>query len=219
MTGWTAVVPVKRWALAKTRMVGGAQVREGLARAFALDLIGVLGDVVGIDALIIVTGEPELGFVGRQVGASVVEDRALPSADPLNRAIDLGRSHAAVIRPRSPIVVVPADLPALTAHATDQALHKLAQVRSSFVPDESGAGTTLLAAAEPSLLRPAYGPGSARLHAAQGAQMVVDVDPRVRRDVDTVRDLQEAVALGVGPRVRSIVEGLRASPSGACATA
>jgi 2-phospho-L-lactate guanylyltransferase len=119
------------------------------------------------------------------------------------------------MRPRSPIVVVPADLPALTARTIDQALHKLAHGRSSFVPDSSGVGTTLLAAAEPSLRRPAYGPGSARLHAAQGAQMVVYVDPRVRRDVDTVRDLQEAEALGVGPRTASLVEGLLASSSGA----
>lgn len=214
MTGWTAVVPVKRWALAKTRMDGGVQMRESLARAFAFDVVAVLSEVVSIEALVIVTDERGLASFGRQLGASIVEDRALLSADPLNRAVGLGRSHAAAIRPHSPIVVVPADLPALTARTMDQALQVLTGWESSFVPDASGVGTTLLAASAPSLLRPAYGPASARLHVAQGAKMIVDVDPRVRRDVDTVQHLQDAEALGLGPRTTAVVEDLLARSGG-----
>lgn len=214
MTGFTAVVPVKRWALAKSRMDGGTRMRESLARAFALDVVSVLGDVPRIEAVVIVTDERELEHFGRRLGASIVPDRALLSADPLNRAVGLGRGHAAAVRPDAPIVVIPADLPAVTAAVIDEALRQLAVWDSAFVPDASGLGTTLLAASSPALLQPAYGPDSARSHAALGAHAVTAVDPRVRRDVDTVHDLQDARALGVGPSTVAALDDLSALSAG-----
>lgn len=208
MTGWTAVVPVKRWALAKSRMDGGIEMRASLARAFAFDVLAVLSDVACIENLVIVTDERELKTVGRRLGATIVEDRSLLSVDPLNRAIGLGRSHAAVIRPDAPVVVVPADLPALTPGTVEHALDSLTRWESSFVPDARGTGTTLLAASTPALLRPAYGRGSAQLHAAQGAHLTLNVDPRVRRDVDTVHDLQQAEVLGFGRHTTAVVAEL-----------
>lgn len=213
MTGWTAVVPAKRWALSKSRMAGGPHVRESLARAFALDVVETLSQVPSIESIIIITDERELAGFGARLGAAVVQDQALLSADPLNRAVRLGRSRAVAMRPHSPIVVVPADLPAITSAVMDQALATLQMPGCAFVPDASSTGTTLLSASEPALLRPSYGPGSARTHLAHGARMVLEVDQRLRRDVDTVAHLQEATALGLGPRTAAVVEDLLVSSS------
>lgn len=208
MTGWTAVVPAKRWALSKSRMAGGPQVRESLARAFALDVVETLSQVPSIDTIIIITDERELAGFGARLGAAVVQDHALLSPDPLNRAVRLGRSRAVATRPHAPIVVVPADLPAITTASMEQALAALQMPGCAFVPDASSTGTTLLSASEPGLLRPAYGPGSARTHLADGARMILEVDQRLRRDVDTAEHLQEASALGLLPRTAAVVEDL-----------
>jgi 2-phospho-L-lactate/phosphoenolpyruvate guanylyltransferase len=63
----------------------------------------------------------------------------------------------------------------------------------------------LLAAATPGALQPAFGPGSLAAHVRRGA-VPLDLDlPRLRRDVDTPADLDEALALGVGPRTATAV--------------
>ena len=63
--------------------------------------------------------------------------------------------------------------------------------------DAAGTGTVLLAAAGTALL-PAFGAGSARRHAESGARRLDGRWPSLRRDVDTVADLAEAVRLGLG---------------------
>ena len=68
------------------------------------------------------------------------------------------------------------------------------------VPDAEGSGTVLLAGRTPADLDPAFGPDSLTEHVRRGA-VRLDLDlPRLRRDVDTPADLDQALALGVGPR-------------------
>ena len=65
--------------------------------------------------------------------------------------------------------------------------------------DADGTGTTLLATAPGSPVRPRYGPGSARAHRAAGAVELVGDWPSLRHDVDTAADLLAAASLGLGP--------------------
>lgn len=92
-----------------------------------------------------------------------------------------------------PVAVIPADLPALRTEELTEAL-ALCDVRS-FVPDAEGTGTVLLAAPDGDL-RPAFGPGSARIHESQGARRLDGDWPTLRRDVDTAADLAAVQALG-----------------------
>lgn len=206
MTGWTVILPVKPWALAKSRLELGHDDRTRLARAFCLDVLDVVTTAHSVDRVIVVTAEAELGAIARRAGAAVVADRPLLAGGMLNRAVDAGRRRSQIMSPDAPTVVVPSDLAALTVDVLDDALRVLSSADRSFVPDTSGAGTTLLATTCPALLVSAYGPQSARRHASAGYRPVVDVDIRCRRDVDTAIDLAEARRLGTGHHTAAALE-------------
>jgi 2-phospho-L-lactate guanylyltransferase len=199
VSGWTAVVPVKPWGLAKSRLDVPGDDRVRLARAFSLDVLDVVLAAGSVDRVVVVTAETELGSIARRAGAAVLTDRPMLARGLLNRAVDNGRQWAKVNASDAPIVVVPGDLAALNAEVLDATLALLAEQERAFVPDASGMGTTLLAAARPELLIPAYGERSAVHHSDAGYRAVSLVDKRSRRDVDTAADLAEARALGVGP--------------------
>ena len=198
MTRWTVIIPVKAWALAKARLGVSNERRVELARAFSLDVLHCVVDTPQVGQIIVVTAEPELEARARTAGALILNDRPLLSGDSLNDAIRLGRSWALVNAPAEPIVVIPGDLPSLTPGALAEALEMMADCETSFVPDAEDSGTTLLSAATPQLLRPLYGAASGRRHCAHGSPPIMNVDPRVRRDVDTMFDLACALQLGVG---------------------
>lgn len=198
MTGWTTIIPVKPWARAKARLSVNNERRVELARAFSLDVLRCVVDTPEVGQVIVVTAEPELEARARTLGAVILNDRPLLSGDPLNDAIRLGRSWAVVNAPAKPIVVVPGDLPSLTPEALSETLGRMSEYDTAFVLDVEGSGTTLLSAVTPRLLRPFYGEESGRRHFASGCHPIADVDPRVRRDVDTVFDFSCARELGIG---------------------
>ena len=200
MTAWTAIIPVKPWALAKVRLNVSVsnEHRAELARAFSLDVLRCVVDTPEVGQVIVVTVESELQARASSLGAVVLNDRPLFTSDPLNDAVRLGRSWALINRPSEPIVVIPGDLPSLTPGALTLALDAMSGFKTAFVPDGEGLGTTLLSAVTPQRLRPFYGAESCRRHCASGCHPVVDVDPRVRRDVDTVFDFSRARELGIG---------------------
>ena len=194
MTAWTAIVPVKSWGAGKQRLESDR--RPDLARAFALDVLAVLDASELVDRVVVVGDEPEL----------LAGPSRIVLADPgtLNGAVEVARDHLIDQGVSGPVVVVPADLPALTVEALDGALRQLSQHSSAFIPDATGDGTTLLSAADAAELGPNYGPGSANEHGRR-AVAVLDVDPRVRRDVDSATDLDIAVDLGVGTQTTATV--------------
>jgi 2-phospho-L-lactate guanylyltransferase len=197
VSGWTAIVPVKRWALAKSRLARDEDMRGRLARAFALDVLHELGRSAQVEAIVIVSAEAGLAPIAWRLGATVIVDRPLRSGNGLNLAIDAGRHWALARRPGDPVVVVPTDLPAMSAETLDNFLGSLGRRPRCFVPDAAGTGTTLLCAERPGDLDPAYGIGSALAHEARGHVARPDADARLRRDVDTVDDLAQARLLGL----------------------
>lgn len=207
MTAWTAIVPVKPWRLAKSRLGLPDHQRVALARAFALDVLETVAEA-GVARIVVVTAEESLALHARSMGATVLRDRPLMAPGMLNCAIDQGRRRAAHDARAHPVVVVPSDLPAMTPAVLAQTLHELASHDKGHVPDASGVGTTLLAAARPSLLVPLYGTNSCRRHDADGSFMVPHVDPRVRRDVDLQSDLAEATRLGLARHTADCVESI-----------
>lgn len=204
----TAIVPIKPWGLSKSRLNVGEASRPGFARAFALDVLEQVAASSRVGQLVIVTAEPELGAVARRLGAVLLTDRPMLSRDMLNVALDSGRRWAMARRPGDPVVVVPADLAALTSQTLDEAIDRLSQHEVAFVPDMTGHGTTVAWARDPGRLRPFYGRGSAARHAEDGAQAVADVDRRVRQDVDTSVDLREVRRLGLGPETTQALTSL-----------
>jgi 2-phospho-L-lactate guanylyltransferase len=111
----TVIVPVKPWHLSKSRLEVGAVARRLLASAFTLDVLEVVGASTHAAEVIVVTAEPELSAAPVCLDARFVADRPSVSRDGLNSAIAIGLRCAARWRPDSPVLVLPADLPALTA--------------------------------------------------------------------------------------------------------
>jgi len=204
----TVILPVKAWHLSKSRLEVGARDRRLLASAFTLDVLEAVGSSTHVAKVIVVTSEPELSSARVRLDARVVADRPAASRDALNTAIATGLRCAAQWRPDSPVLVLPADLPALTGRILDQTVDLLSVHDSAFVPDASGDGTTMSWGASPEHLKVAYGAGSAEWHSAPGARAVVEADLRARLDVDTVGDLALAGRLGVGSRTAGALHEL-----------
>jgi 2-phospho-L-lactate guanylyltransferase len=194
---WIAVVPVKPLGTAKTRLSG--ERREQLALGFARDTVAAVLACDQVSEVLVVTDDPVVAGALGEAGAYVVPDK--PDAG-LNAAV----RHGATLAGANPVVALTADLPALRTADLAGALAAAADARTRcFVPDAPGTGTVLLAAPTGQSLDPRFGPGSAAAHAASGATRLTGEWPSLRRDVDTLDDLAEAAALGLGAFTRSLL--------------
>ncbi len=205
MTGWTIVMPVKAWTLAKTRLDVEDTVRTALVRAFMRDVLEAAVGCVGVARVLVVSAHPEALSLAREAGAQALTEPA-SLGDPLNDAVRVGRDWARAHRPGSPLAVLPSDLAALTSDVLGQSLAVLGEHPLAFVPDQQHTGTTLLTARHPDDLDPAYGPGSARAHARLGHVEVSALDERARFDVDTVSDVVRARQLGLGTHGAALMQ-------------
>jgi len=204
-TTWAAVVPVKRLAAAKTRLVEiPDDQRLALARAFALDTVAALDAAAGIGTVVVVTGDEQqthdLGRFGKVV---LLADEG----GGMNAAVRQGASWVRRHRPAHPLAVFVADLPAATPDSVETFLGRAARYPRAVLADQEMVGTTALTAHSETPLSPAFGPDSLRRHLADGATLV---DPsgldRLRRDVDVDVHLGEALRLGVGSATRRVVD-------------
>ena len=200
---WILAIPVKRTAIAKSRLASAyPQHRPELARAFAVDTTAAALASPLVRAVLVVTDDPVVAADVSAVGARVVPD--LPSAG-LNEALLHGATVAAAEFPGTGVAALSADLPALRPAELTAVLAACVAPRS-FVIDEPGTGTTLLAAAPGVALDPRFGVGSALAHQASGAVSIELAGiESVRRDVDTAADLAHAVQLGVGPATADVM--------------
>jgi len=201
------VVPVKRLALAKTRLGPPYDThRRALALAFALDTTAAALASEAVCAVLVVTNEPEAAALLAATGADVISDA--PDAG-LNPALAHGAAVTALDHPGCGLGALSADLPALRPDELSLTLGRAAAHETSFLRDSEGTGTTLVLARSLETFRPAFGPDSARRHAAAGFTEIAGADvPSVRHDVDTTADLTLATRLGVGRCTARLLESL-----------
>jgi 2-phospho-L-lactate/phosphoenolpyruvate guanylyltransferase len=202
---WVVLVPVKRADIAKSRLTGVTdRQRAALARAFPADCTEAAISTPAVRGVVAITDDEEAARTLSDLGAEVIPDE--PDAG-LNPALEHAGSHVRRRYADAAVVVLSGDLPALRSNELGTALERARRFRRAFLPDRSGRGTTMLAAAPDVALDPRFGPNSCRAHADSGAQ---EIDrgglDSVRHDVDTVEDLQQAVGLGVGRHTRAVLE-------------
>jgi 2-phospho-L-lactate guanylyltransferase len=195
------LVPVKPPAIAKSRLTDlGDEVRRSLAFAFAADTVQTVLSCDRVERVLAVTDDHTLAARLSGLGCDAVPDAV---ADDLNAS--LVQAAAELLRRRSGLALaaVCADLPALRADELGAALDAAADHRGMcFVADHERTGTTLVAAPDLESFRPRFGHRSRTDHLATAAELDLDAVPSLRRDVDTPRDLHEAVGLGVGRHTR-----------------
>jgi len=226
-----AVLPVKRFSLAKQRL--GATVsdplRLDLARAMAGDVLVALRDTTAIGLTIVVTSEPSVAAAALRLGASVVEDTA---DDGQSAAVTLGVARAladgferVLCIPGDCPAMDPAELDALLADRVADGLDTPAHPDSVsaevvVIPDRHGAGTNGLLLTPPDAIAPSFGPGSCERHrdlaGAAGVTCRLERPASLLLDIDTGDDLDALRERLAGehtraPRTRAVL-GLATPP-------
>lgn len=210
-----AILPVKRFQLAKQRLSAGLspEFRRALAEAMISDVMEALAACPEIEATLVITNEPAVVALAETFGAESTPDphesgQSAAAAVGLARAVADGYDRALLVPGDCP-VIDPTELSGL-----------LGDVRPGptvvIVPDRHGLGTNALVLVPPNALHPTFGPGSARRHqeraAAAGAACRVAQVPSLLLDVDTPRDLEvlrEALEIrgGHATRTRAVLDG------------
>ena len=106
----------------------------------------------------------------------------------------------------SPVLVVNADLPAVTPRDLLVLLGSIPPEGLAVAPAADGT-TNALALSAPALFEPLYGPGSSERFLALGPSRRVEL-PNLADDVDTLADL-EGLESRLGPRTLAALEALR----------
>jgi 2-phospho-L-lactate/phosphoenolpyruvate guanylyltransferase len=196
---WSVVIPVKVLARAKSRLTGLAGPhRAELALAMAADTVAAAASCAVVGSVVVVTDDAAAGDLLSGLGAVVVPDRP---DDGLNAALAFGAAQADQFWPGRGRAGLAADLPALAPGELDLALSQAAAVPEAFVPDAAGTGTTMYTARPGIAFWPRFGTGSRAAHLSGGAvELQLPGLDGLRRDVDTVADLRDAVRIGLGPR-------------------
>jgi 2-phospho-L-lactate guanylyltransferase len=197
----TAVLPVKRFAHAKTRLVEtiGPPGRAAMLRAMLADVLVALDHSREVERVILVTGE------GR--AEKIAMERAKRIRTPievLRDPADHGHSEAAtlgIIRAKALgatcTALLPGDCPLLEPTELDSALSAFADGTVGVASDRHGTGTNGLFLSPADAIGPAFGPGSCARHLDRAKRAgyeakLLDI-PSLALDLDTPEDL-EAIA-------------------------
>jgi len=181
-----AVLPLKRFAQAKQRLDLGD--RAGVMRDMARRVLGALQGSA-LDAVLVVTADPDAAALAAEHGAAVVEERELRGH---SAAAVLGIAEAERLG-ATRVLLVAGDCPLLTSEDVDALLERHRDPGVVVFPDRHGTGTNALLIAPPRAMEPAFGEGSRarheRLAREAGTAVTVDEVLALARDVDTAEDL------------------------------
>jgi 2-phospho-L-lactate/phosphoenolpyruvate guanylyltransferase len=203
---WSVVIPVKRLPEAKSRLAPlSGELRAALALAFASDTVAAAAASPLVAAIFAVTGDEAVSQRLSALGVRILPDDARGG---LNGAVESGRRRALADDPRRRVAALTSDLPGLRTADLTSALAAASDGRA-FVADAPGSGTTLLLSDVRGTLTPRFGPNSRYAHEASGATLLTGAGRSLRRDVDTVEDLEDAIRLGVGAHTTAALARLR----------
>jgi 2-phospho-L-lactate guanylyltransferase len=220
-----AVLPVKRFALAKQRLGHSVAdpLRRELAEAMVADVLDVLGAVSALQLTLVVTNEPAVRRLAGAHGACLVPD-TLEAGQSAAAALGIERACRSGAQR---VLLVPGDCPAVDAGELDQLLSDPAPGPTvAIVPDRHGTGTNALLLTPGEIIAPAFGPDSRERHRllalAAGAACRVERLASLALDIDTGADLQllrdrlradgSAEAAGHAPRTRAVLAGVPEPP-------
>lgn len=216
-TTW-AIVPVKRFAEAKQRLspLLTAVEREQLCRAMLDDLLDALAAVPAIDAVCIVTDEPDL-----ETGVR----RGPLLRDPANGTLNDAVNHAArfaIEKGATTCCVLHADMPLVSAASIERVLEAHAEAHGDSVTmaaDRHRQGTNILVCTPADVIAFRYGDDSLAAHrdaaAARGIDARIVEDEALALDIDLADDLRTLAAhyaqaaVRPGTRTYKVVDSLQ----------
>jgi 2-phospho-L-lactate guanylyltransferase len=193
-----AILPVKSFPHAKQRLSDELEpaLRQALAEAMLIDVLGGLSEVQGLDGLLVVSPHPRARELAEAHGASALADAEAGH----NAAAELGVTLA-IGNGFGRALLVPGDCPAIEPSEVDELLELGGAGPSVIVvPDRHGTGTNALLLTPPDAMAPSFGPGSCARHQALAgecgvASQVVEL-ASLALDVDTPEDLDSLARAG-----------------------
>ena len=200
-----AIVPIRGLETAKTRLGGDLdpEERRSLVTEMLRRTLVATRDAASIAGTVVVTMDAAAAAMATRHRAIGLLER-VPGG--LNAAIEAARS-VAIARGASAVLVLPADLPAVSAIALDELVTTARDSRAEglalIVPDRHGEGTNALLVSPPAAMAPLFGDHSRAAHraAARDAGLRhLEVDGPLVLDVDTAADLLVAGASLGGPQ-------------------
>ena len=201
----TAVVPVKRFAVAKSRLATGVEEtrKPDLVAAMVADVLEAIGSARLIDRTIVVSQEPRAAELAAAAGADLLSD----FDDAGHSAAALAGIAAAEAAGAGCVALLPGDCPLLDPRELDKMLTGVPDRYVAVIPDRHGTGTNALVLAPPNAIEPSFGEGSRARHVAAaraaGVPYCVEELPSLGLDLDTPADivaLTMRVEIGGGAR-------------------
>jgi 2-phospho-L-lactate/phosphoenolpyruvate guanylyltransferase len=187
----TAVVPVKRFAVAKSRLGPGVDEarKPELVAAMVADVLEAIGRARQVDRTIVVSQEPAAAELAAAAGAELVSD----FDDSSHSAAALAGIAAAEAAGARCVALLPGDCPLLDPRELDKVLTGVPDPYVAVIPDRHGTGTNALVLAPPSAIEPSFGEGSRERHVeaarAAGIAYGVEAIPSLGLDLDTPADI------------------------------
>ena len=209
MTGrvW-AVIPVKRFAAAKTRLSPAldADERAELARLMFEDVIEAVTARSDVFAgTLVITIDPEAAALARRRDAFVVGDVSERGVnDALNRGLRYLEATA------DGVVVVPSDIPQIARPALVESATAIATGPAvALVRAADDGGTNLLACRPLGAIKPQFGPGSFDQHHRAALEAGAAIHrlhlPELSLDIDRPEDLRQFLALRSNTRTHNFL--------------
>lgn len=199
-----AVVPVRSLSGAKSRLGEplDPEERADLILALLRRTVGAAVAARRLAGVVVVSMDAELLAAAGAMGAEVLLQREAG----LNEGLDEAR--IAVGPEATAILVLPADLPAVTAPMVDSLVRTAAEAFAAepdrpvvaLVPDRHGTGTNALLLAPPDAIGFSFGENSRSLHAAAArtaGATYLELPSPLSFDLDTPDDLLEADLMGL----------------------
>ncbi|EKF20892.1 2-phospho-L-lactate guanylyltransferase [Nitratireductor pacificus] len=210
MSGYWAIVPVKRLDRAKSRLsllLSRAE-RQELAGAMLRDVFDVLVGAERLSGIVVVTNDVQAAELASGIGASVVPDRLEAGT---NEAVRQGLEWL-LGRDCEGAIVVPGDVPFASPAEVDAVAGALDAHAVVLVPALRDGGTNMLGLRPSNLMEPAFGPDSFTRHLAMAR--AAGITPRVLHlegaghDIDVSSDLFCSAEGGAAARTRAFLERL-----------
>lgn len=191
-----ALLPAKPLHLAKTRLspLLADGDRAAVSGAMFDDVLGALVRARRLDAIVVVSADPQLTERARAAGAIALDEGA-PRG--LNGAVAFGTDAALRLRAATVLVVL-SDIPLLDPTDVDEILAWTPARGALLVPDKEGTGTNAIVRRPGAVFPPCFGGRSLERHvmAAERRRLPCELwrSARIGFDVDTPHDLRAFAA-------------------------
>jgi 2-phospho-L-lactate guanylyltransferase len=200
-----AVVPVKSFARAKTRLAAlfdSAQ-RQLLARAMLEDVLAGLRKLDDLSGLLVVSADSDAREIAHANGARSIND---PFENGPNEAVRRAVSFLREMQADA-MIVVPSDVPQIEPDGLLRVLRSLTAPSIALVAAARDGGTNLLGCAPIDLIAPCFGVNSFAKHA--NAARRVGVEPKVFACPSLIHDIDQ-------PQDLSRFQARHQTQTGAC---